>query len=59
MNPTSIPLIKSIIRSVTLADADYVASKCLTFKDVDETNLFCIEEVLKRTPEEYHLHGLL
>ena len=59
MNPTSIPLIKSIIRSVSLADADYVAAKCLTFNDVDETNLFCIEEVLKRTPKEYHLHGLL
>ncbi|MBU1626913.1 phosphoenolpyruvate--protein phosphotransferase, partial [bacterium] len=59
MNPISIPLIKSIIRSVTLSDADYVISKCLTFQDVDESNLFCIEEVLKKTPEEYHLHGLL
>jgi len=59
MNPMSIPLIKSIIRSVSLADADYVASKCLTFRDVSETSIFCIDEVLKRTPEEYHLHGLL
>jgi phosphoenolpyruvate-protein phosphotransferase (PTS system enzyme I) len=59
MNPTSVPLIKSIIRSVSLSDADYVASKCLKFDDVDETNLFCIEEVLKRTPKEFHLHGLL
>jgi len=59
MNPTSIPLIKSIIRSVTLGDADYIASKCLTFHDVEETSLFCIEEILKRTPEEYHFHGLL
>jgi phosphoenolpyruvate-protein phosphotransferase (PTS system enzyme I) len=59
MNPTSIPLIKSILRSVNLSDADYIAAKCLTFANVNETSDFCMEEVLKRTPEEYHFYGLL
>ena len=51
MNPSSIPVIKNIVRSVRYKDCKRIAEVALTKKTAQEIEEFIIESVAMRFPE--------
>ena len=51
MNPSSIPVVKNVIRSVRYKDCKRIAEACLNKKTAQEIEEFIIESVAMRFPE--------
>ena len=51
MNPSSIPVVKNVIRSVRYKDLKRIAEACLQKKTAQEIEEFIIESVAMRFPE--------
>ena len=51
MNPSSIPIVKNVVRSVRYKDCKRIAELCLQKKTAQEIEEFIIESVAMRFPE--------
>jgi len=59
MNPLAIPVIKRVIRSITLAEAQAMASRVLEMVSVDEINAFATQFLKERFPDIHRFGSAL